>query len=82
MIAYERGPPLNADGLRQRHGAVRLVSGEVLQAARVRLLLPVLSQKVRRERRKKVLLLSSEENTRSSRCHVALPAALPLQKPA
>lgn len=44
MIAYQRGPPLNGDGFRQRHGTVRLISGEVLQAAGVCLFLPVLGK--------------------------------------
>lgn len=42
MVAYERRSSLNGDGLRQRHGAVRLISGEVLQAAGVGLFLSVL----------------------------------------
>lgn len=61
MIANQRGPPLNADGLRQRHGAVRLVSGEVLQAAGVRLFLPVLSQNTRREKESAAALLRRKD---------------------
>ena len=78
MIANQRRPPLNADGFRQRHSAVRLVSGEVFQAAWVCLFLPVLSQNMRG---RETLLLSSEEHTRSTCYPVILPAALPLQKP-
>lgn len=44
VVAYERRPPLNGDGLRQRHSAVCLVPTEVLQAAGVCLLLPVLRE--------------------------------------
>ena len=44
MIAYEWRPPLDGDWLRQRHGAVGLVSCEVLQAAGVGLFLPVLNE--------------------------------------
>lgn len=50
MIAYQWGPPLNGDGFRKRHGAVCLISGKVLQAARVCLFLPVLSANMRIEK--------------------------------
>ncbi len=49
MIAYEGGLPLNGDWLRQRHGAVSLISGEILQAAGVRLFLSILREKRGRE---------------------------------
>lgn len=42
VVAYEGRPPLDGNWLGQRNGAVRLVAGEVLQAAGVRLLLSVL----------------------------------------
>lgn len=58
MIADQRGPPLNGDGFRQRHGAVSLISGEVLQAAGVCLFLPVLSEE--HEGGRKRLLLSAD----------------------
>lgn len=48
MIAYEWGPPLDGDWLRQRHGPVRLVTGQVLQAARVGRFLPVLKEHTER----------------------------------
>lgn len=78
VIAYQRGPPLNGDGFRQRHGAVRLISGEVLQAAGVCLLLAVLRKKGR-EKERHVLLSVRTKHTAESATEI-LPAALPLQK--
>lgn len=78
VIAYERRPPLNGDWLRQRHSTVGLIPWEVLQAAGVRLFLPVLNEQRRRR-----------ENTQSAVCRtetwwlcldVILPVVLPLQR--
>lgn len=78
VIAYERGPPLNGDWLRQWHSTVGLIPWEVLQAAGVRLFLPVLNEQRRRR-----------ENTQSAVCRketwwlcldVILPVVLPLQR--
>lgn len=79
VIAYQRGPPLNGDGFGQRHGAVRLISGQVLQAAGVRLFLPVLGENMRREKEKCALLSIRRKHT-SDAATVLLPAVLPLQK--
>lgn len=77
VIAYEWGPPLNGDWLRQRHGVVRLISREVLHAAGVRLFLPVLSEQRRRANTHAALCRT---NTWSTCWGVILPAVLPLQK--
>lgn len=79
VIAYQRGPPLNGDGFWQRHGAVRLIPGQVLQAAGVRLFLPVLGENMRREKEKCVLLSIRTKHTTDG-ATVVLPAELPLQK--
>lgn len=79
VIAYERGPPLNGDWFRQWHSTVGLIPWEVLQAAGVRLFLPVLNEQRRRRR----------ENTHSAVCRtetwwqclgVIVPVVLPLQR--
>lgn len=58
MIAYERGLPLDGDWLGQRHGAVGLISCQVLQAAGIGLLLPILSEQ---KKKKRVHMLLSAE---------------------
>lgn len=68
VIAYQRRPPLNGDGFWQRHGAVRLISGKVLQAAGVCLFLSVLGENMRREK-EKCLLLSIKTKTHGRRCY-------------
>lgn len=77
MVTYEWGPLLNGDWLRQRHGPVRLISGQVLQAARVCLFLPILSREEER-----VGMLLCEHMVSLLEWNTILPAALPPQKPA
>lgn len=50
VVTNEGRPPLDGDWLRQWHSPVCLVTGEVLQAAGIRLLLPVLPGGRRSER--------------------------------
>lgn len=86
VVAYERRSSLNGDGLRQRHGTVRLISGEVLQTAGVCLFLSILKRKQRRRRRNGGRNAHSaalrSESAADFLGDVVLPAAPLLQRPA